>query len=146
METQGERLRWAREQAELRSAAAGARHCKVGESTYRSHENGSRKFGAGEAKKYGKFYNVSWPWLLGGEGKPDDSTAIHQTSTIPDESLGTGVADQSEETSAMDQEIEDRFLVARLRKMKAERRWRIIADATENNAGVQPGNPLKRGA
>ncbi len=70
-----ERLRWAREQAGYRSAAAFARAADVPEVTYRAHEKGPRAVGGRglseqAARLYAEHLGVSWAWLLTGIGEP----------------------------------------------------------------------------
>lgn len=68
METMGDRLKKAREQANFPSARQAALKNKWGVSTYSAHENGQNEYGEDEAKKYGRVYKVDPWWLLTGEG------------------------------------------------------------------------------
>lgn len=76
MDTPAERLKWARQQAGFRSAAAFARHAEVPEVTYRAHEKGPREPGGrglseAAARAYGRLLGgLSWAWLVTGEGVP----------------------------------------------------------------------------
>lgn len=65
---QSDRLREARERAGFESAADAAQKFGWTESTYRSHENGTRGFGPDVAKKYGRAFKVKPGWLLAMEG------------------------------------------------------------------------------
>jgi SOS-response transcriptional repressor LexA len=66
MGTRGERLKKARIDAGYRTAADAARALTVSYSTYASHENGTRDYGADEASTYSRKYKVSVEWLLTG--------------------------------------------------------------------------------
>lgn len=70
METMGERLTWARKQAQWRSARAAALEHGWVEVTYRSHETGGREFDFATAEKYGRAFKVEPLWLLHGVGVP----------------------------------------------------------------------------
>jgi phage repressor protein C with HTH and peptisase S24 domain len=69
MAGRSDRLIQAREYAKYGSANAAALHFGWPASTYRAHENGSRKFRADDAHKYGAAFGVSPEWLLHGRGK-----------------------------------------------------------------------------
>lgn len=77
---QGRRLAAVREAAGFDSARAAAIGCGWAESTYRSHENGTRTIGVNDANRYLEaFYRrgakgYSGSWILYGTGdEPDDS-------------------------------------------------------------------------
>lgn len=81
-----ERLRWAREQAGYRSAAAFARAADVPEVTYRAHEKGPRAVGGRglteqTARGYGGHLGVSWAWLLTGAGEPFEPNAAAEAQS-----------------------------------------------------------------
>lgn len=93
--TMGERLRLARTRAGYETAAEAAVAFGWPESTYRSHENGTRGFPAKKAPIYAKAFRVREEWLLLNKGEMlsgEDSTkraedadrlvAIHQS--LPD--------------------------------------------------------------
>lgn len=65
-----QRLRWARQRAGYESATAAARRFHWKESTYLSHENGTRDLSRKAAVKYAKAFKISAGagWLLYGEG------------------------------------------------------------------------------
>ena len=63
------RLRLARENAGFDSPRAAAKHFNWNENTYKSRENGLRDFGVDEAQIYGRAFNVSWIWLVSGQGE-----------------------------------------------------------------------------
>ncbi len=84
MDTQGERLKWARLAAGFQSAAEFARQCDIPEPTYRAHESDGRKLSEPSARAYSKFLNVRWAWLITGEGDP----------AIPDSSDFWGVSEE----------------------------------------------------
>ena len=69
-ETMGERLQWARKNANFSSARQASIAIGVGYSTYNGHENGQNQFKEPAAKHYGKAFNVSWLWLLHGGRDP----------------------------------------------------------------------------
>lgn len=67
----GERLKWAREQAGYKSAAAAARALGIPEATYYGHENGARGgFKIDDGVRYAKKFKINLEWLLTGEGDP----------------------------------------------------------------------------
>jgi DNA-binding XRE family transcriptional regulator len=68
MDTQSVRLKFARERKGLGSAAEAARELGVGVSTYRHHENGTRKLKWAAASRYARFFDVEPLWLFSGEG------------------------------------------------------------------------------
>lgn len=68
METQGERLRRAREKAGYPTAKSAAEAMNIPVATYIQHENGGRGYPASKAERYGKFFRVAPEWLL--YGKP----------------------------------------------------------------------------
>jgi SOS-response transcriptional repressor LexA len=70
METMGERLRHAREQAGFKSARSAALKHGWGSSTYAAHENGQNKFDDQAAITYAKAFKVSAGWLVTGDGAP----------------------------------------------------------------------------
>lgn len=63
------RLKLARENAGFDSPRAAAKHFHWNENTYKSRENGLRDFGVDEAQVYGRAFNVSWIWLVSGQGE-----------------------------------------------------------------------------
>jgi phage repressor protein C with HTH and peptisase S24 domain len=67
-EEPNERLQRARARAGFRSARAAATRFGWAASTYASHENATRGFGADEARDYGQAFKVSPEWLLFGTG------------------------------------------------------------------------------
>jgi hypothetical protein len=70
METMGERLAWAREQAGFRSARSAAMKFGWVEVTYRSHEKDGRGYDLETAERYGRAFKVDPIWLLHGIGQP----------------------------------------------------------------------------
>ncbi|ACA18440.1 putative phage repressor [Methylobacterium sp. 4-46] len=62
------RLKSARERAGFDSPRAAAKHFRWNENTYKSREGGIRDYGVEEAKEYGRAFNISWIWLVSGEG------------------------------------------------------------------------------
>lgn len=81
------RLKAARQAAGFRSAAAFARRFEqthgVQESTYRSHENGSRDLSAPVAALYAMLLKVDVRWLLYGEGDMSNRTGESPVYRIP---------------------------------------------------------------
>lgn len=71
MRTKRERLIWARKRAGYQHASDAARAFGWVESTYLSHENGSRGFTNTTAERYSKALGVRPVWLIHGEGTPD---------------------------------------------------------------------------
>ncbi len=71
--TPGDRLKERREQLKYRSAASAARQFGWNETTYRSHENGTRGF-AECVEDYARAYGVSTDWLLMGVERPHTFT------------------------------------------------------------------------
>jgi phage repressor protein C with HTH and peptisase S24 domain len=69
-EDQARRLREARENAGYRSARSVALEKEWPESTYRSHEAGTRGFDEEHAKRYARAFRVSPLWLLHGVTTP----------------------------------------------------------------------------
>lgn len=75
---QGKRLQAVRLAAGFRSARAAAAECEWPESTYRSHENGSRRIGQDDAERYMNRFKAygakgySARWLLFGEERSLD--------------------------------------------------------------------------
>jgi len=66
---QGRRLKAARKQLGLPSAAAAADHLKVSPTTYAQHENGTRGIGRA-SEEYAAKFGVSEEWLLRGRNPP----------------------------------------------------------------------------
>ena len=97
MDTQGERLRWARERKEFRSAAAFARRLNIPEVTYRAHEKNRRKLSETAARQYAESLGVRWDWLITGEGDPEISAKEARNNgtapTLPKQSLRPVTAD-----------------------------------------------------
>lgn len=62
------RLKFVRERAGYESPRAAAKHFRWNENTYKARENGLRDYTVEDAKVYGRAYNVSWIWLVSGEG------------------------------------------------------------------------------
>ncbi|MFI5022093.1 MAG: helix-turn-helix transcriptional regulator [Alphaproteobacteria bacterium] len=62
-----DRLREARERAGYPTAAAFAKTHELTESTYRSHENGSRGLSMAAARLYAELLGVPWTWIMAGE-------------------------------------------------------------------------------
>ncbi|MGB3044159.1 MAG: helix-turn-helix transcriptional regulator [Xanthobacteraceae bacterium] len=94
---QGKRLAEARAAAGYRSARAAAEGCGWKESSYRSHENGTRKIGEDDAEKYAKKYrtlgvNITAQKILFGD-KPSHSPTT-KSGRI---SLDAIVAEESDE-------------------------------------------------
>ena len=84
------RLREARDRAGYPTAAAFAKAHDLTESTYRSHENGSRGLTMAAARLYAELLGVPWIWIMagdqpsaaggkGGEGSPGRAAAPHPT-------------------------------------------------------------------
>lgn len=71
METMGDRLKKAREEAGFSSARQAALRHNWTVSTYSAHENGQNDFDEDGAKVYGRAFHTSAGWLLTGEGIPD---------------------------------------------------------------------------
>lgn len=71
METMSERLQWARERSGFDSARSAALAMGVKPSTFAAHHNGQNNFREESAQIYGKFFGVSWIWLLHGTGSPE---------------------------------------------------------------------------
>lgn len=67
METAGDRLRQARENAGYETAKAAAEAMGIPVATYIQHENGSRGYPATKAERYAKFFRVQPEWLLYGK-------------------------------------------------------------------------------
>lgn len=67
------RLRQARIAAGFDSATAAAEALRIGESTYRHHENGTAGFSA-HAPHYAKRFSVALDWLMTGAGKASPRT------------------------------------------------------------------------
>lgn len=68
METMGERLRQAREDANFKSASKAAEALGVSASSYRAHENGQNEFAPDIAERYAKKFNTTAAYLLTGQG------------------------------------------------------------------------------
>ena len=66
-----ERLKFARERAGFKSAAAAARRLGAPYGTYSGHENGLRGIKDDELAAYAKAFRVPLPWLAYGTGTPD---------------------------------------------------------------------------
>lgn len=75
MRTLGERLRFARRQANFASASAAADALAIPISTYNSHErsgsDGGRDPDVEQVRRYARFFRVSLAWLLTGEGSAE---------------------------------------------------------------------------
>lgn len=90
-----DRLKRSREKAGFGSAAEFAKRYDLTESTYRSHENGTRELTMGAAKQYGRLLGIPWGDLLALEqSKPSGSPTIKQhlsgtsTRSIPSRHIG----------------------------------------------------------
>lgn len=70
METMGDRLKWAREQAGYESARQAALKHGWPVSTYTAHENGQNEYDPDQAALYGKAFRRPPGWLLTGTGDP----------------------------------------------------------------------------
>jgi len=64
-----ERLQVARLEAELPSVASAADHFSISQSTWRSHENGTRDITKNAARIYAKKMGVNFEWLWNGVGE-----------------------------------------------------------------------------
>lgn len=82
LDTPGARLAWARKQAGYDSPRAAARALRWNENTYKSHDNGVRGYGVEEAQVYGRAFNVSWIWLVSGEGGVERKSAARIVGLI----------------------------------------------------------------
>ena len=71
-----ERLKQARIDAGFRFASHAADSLGVKRPTYVHHENGTRDFGADEARQYARRFKVSPEWLLYGTGSAKNSAAV----------------------------------------------------------------------
>lgn len=76
------RLREARSDAGYRSARAAAFAHDWVESTYRSHENGTRPYDEKDATRYSKAFQVAVSWLYHGRGKKSDAAAHAPASEV----------------------------------------------------------------
>lgn len=77
LDTQGQRLQWAREHAGFdhpSDAAAALGMTGSAASTYFGHENGSRGLSKAGAR-YAEFFRVNYEWLMRGKGAPTPSEA-----------------------------------------------------------------------
>lgn len=82
LSTKNGRLKWARINANFRSARSAGVAMGLKPSTYPAHENGQNQFEEDAAKLYGKTFGVSWVWLLLGTGSPgpsQDDLALYAT-------------------------------------------------------------------
>jgi len=66
-QTPHSRLREARERVGYATAAAFAKAHDLTESTYRSHENGSRGLTVAAARHYAELLGVGWTWIMAGD-------------------------------------------------------------------------------
>lgn len=73
-----ERLQRARLYAKFKSGRSAAVHFGWPESTYRSHEKGTRGLDLESAEKYGVAFGVNPRWIAYGDGKMDDLSAVIQ--------------------------------------------------------------------
>ncbi|MHC2016351.1 S24/S26 family peptidase [Methylobacterium sp. CM6247] len=62
------RLKFARERANFESPRAAAKHFRWNENTYKAREAGLRDYTVEDARVYGRAFEVSWIWLVSGEG------------------------------------------------------------------------------
>lgn len=85
--TAGERLAWARERADFKSARAFSTARGFTVSGYNAHEragqDGGRMFDEETAKTYARHLKVNWVWLLTGEGLPDVKDAPQTAERVP---------------------------------------------------------------
>lgn len=68
METQRERLIFARKEAGYRGFRTAAAALKINENTYKAHEQGRNNFDYDQAKIYGQRFGFEPLWLFSGEG------------------------------------------------------------------------------
>lgn len=71
MQTIGERLKWARQEAGYDSAADASRSFGWTRTTYNDHENGHRQPKLAMLKRYASAFSVPWVWLQEGGPPPD---------------------------------------------------------------------------
>lgn len=86
METMSERLQWVLDQTSFPSARSAALAMGVNPSTFAAHHNGQNNFKEDSAKLYGRFFGVSWIWLLHGTGSVEpspDEIALYATMEGP---------------------------------------------------------------
>lgn len=78
------RLKYARMSAGYTSAVGFASANGITESTYASHENGTRGITLFSARKYARILEVNEAWLLTGEGKmkPEGFAESHQATAL----------------------------------------------------------------
>lgn len=96
MNTIHERLAWARENAGIRNMADAARKIGAAEPSYRAHETGFRTPREPTVKAYAKAFNVSWVWLMTGEGDPAVGAEPSQQPGAPLPELLDGPADEAQ--------------------------------------------------
>jgi transcriptional regulator with XRE-family HTH domain len=91
MEEPFERLRRARERANLTGPAEAARKFGWNKETYKSHENGARGIRRSVAERYAKAFRVSAAWILTGEDESastlsrDEQALVNKYRKLPPE-------------------------------------------------------------
>lgn len=73
-----ERLQFARKKAGFETASEAARALGISTQTYAAHENGSRSFKEGSARKYARRFGVDVTWLIFGKGSPEEREMIDE--------------------------------------------------------------------
>lgn len=89
-----ERLKWARERAGFGSPREAAKHFRWNENTYKSREGGLRDYGVDEAKDYSRAFDVSWIWLVSGEGDPEKQNTVAVVGLV---GAGNSIESESEQ-------------------------------------------------
>lgn len=83
-ERRAERLKQAREAANLGGYRKLAQRFGWNENTYKAHEQGKSGFGVSDARKYAKALKVSFSWLFLGVGLPHDTDDTPEPVSVVD--------------------------------------------------------------
>lgn len=86
------RLRQARVQAGVKSAAEAVRQHRFQKNSYPSHENGNAPFSFAKAQEYARAYGVNAEWLYSGAGDADDSVTSETVPVVGYVSAGAELA------------------------------------------------------
>lgn len=136
LNTPSERLRFAREKAGFGSATAFAEAHGFTESTYRSHENGTRNFRDDDAQRYAQALGVDWLWLKHGD---DLGAHIQQSAKAPQPATGLSEDEEVFRMSPSDAGQHKPVVSALFPDRKNADIWQVNTSAL-SDAGLLPGD------
>jgi SOS-response transcriptional repressor LexA len=138
-DNRAERLRQARVNAGYASAAEAAQRFGWTPAAYRHHENGTRGFGADQARKYGRAFKVKAGWLLGLENINElpAASSDHVDQLEVNGSVAAGVWRESEHWND-----DRRFVINLPSPVPGATRFGMLVEGHSMDLVYQPGTVL----